>query len=247
MIIECPVREKRKSVNLCRAFAQAAPRSAEGYVFYGVKDSNYEQWRKVLASKAPYYFIDNSYFDSVRGGMELTDGVQFRITKNRVQVEALRFTSDGERFAALGLEIKPWRYRPDGHWLVIEQSPLFMNLMANDRAWFSRMTRELRAVESGWSVVTRPWSAKKPEISQSLQSDLKGAWKLVTHSSAAAVTAVLEGVSCIVNDMSAISRMQCSTDPAKDQRQRFMGVLADNQWTMDEINNGTAWQWLNRK
>lgn len=245
MLVACPVPEKRKAVALCEAFIRGAPRNAEGYVFYGVKDSNYHQWRKVLASGKPYYFIDGSYFDSVRGGMDLAaENIQFRITKNRLQVEAVRFTSTGERFAALGLEIKPWRRNPDGHWLVIEQSPLFMNLMAEDPSWFSRMSRELK--DRGRPVVVRRWSAQKPEISRSLQADLVGAWQVVTHTSAAAVTAVLEGVPCIVNPMSALNRMTCSTDPTRDERLRFMQVLADNQWTMAEINDGTAWQWLEK-
>ena len=73
-----------------------------------------------------------------------------------------------------------------------------------------------------------------------------GASTLVTHSSAAAVTAVIEGIPVIVSGMSALAQMRWSTDPEHDQRLGFLNVLADNQWTLDEIREGKAWEWLTK-
>ena len=43
---------------------------------------------------------------------------------------------------------------------------------------------------------------------------------------------------------SALADMRMSTDPEHDQRRDFLNVLADNQWTLDEIKQGVAWKWL---
>ena len=44
---------------------------------------------------------------------------------------------------------------------------------------------------------------------------------------------------------SALADMRMSTDPEHDQRRHYAEVLADNQWTIDQIRNGEAWAWLN--
>lgn len=235
-LIAHPVALKEKSRNLCNAFLAGAPKDAYGHVFFGVNETNWDAWRRVLLRKEPYWYIDNSYFDSVRGQ-------QFRITRNAIQVpNALAHKSDGKRFEALGLEIKPWQSKQDGYWLVIEQSPAFMERIAGDKRWLENMARGL---DPSRRMKVRRWKSDKIAQQSTLLEDLKGAWMLITHSSAAAVTAALEGIPIEVSHKSALYSMVCSTDNAVDQRRHFMNVLADNQFTTQEMEDGTAWRMLN--
>ena len=236
-LIAHPFALKEKSRNLCNAFLAGAPEDAYGHVFFGVNETNFDAWRRVLLRKEPYWYIDNSYFDSVRGQ-------QFRITRNAIQLpNALIHQSDGKRFEALGLEIKPWQPKPDGWWLVIEQSPAFMERIAGDKRWLEKTAAGL---DPSRRIKVRRWKSDKPALQSTLVDDLAQAWMLITHSSAAAVTAALAGVPAEVSNMSALYAMVCSTVPAVDQRRHYMNVLADNQFTTQEMEDGTAWRMLNR-
>ena len=230
-----PVANKQKAVDICNAFIAGAPKNAVGSVFYGVNKSNAIAWRGPHLD--PSFYIDNSYFDKTRGQ-------QYRISKNRIQCDPAGQASTGERFARLGIVLKPWRPNIEGHYLVIEQSPSFMATVALDPKWFERTVKGLQ--DEGIRVRTRPWARDKLEQQATLPADLAGASTLVTHSSAAAVTAVIEGIPTIVSKMSALARMRWSTDAAHDERPSYLNVLADNQWTIDEIKEGKAWAWLNK-
>lgn len=238
MLISCPVPGKDKSARICRAFMDGAPRDAEGYVFFGVNEANAEQWRIAKASGLPWFYIDNSFFD-------VTRGQRFRVARNRVQVNARELTSDGRRFDALGLEIKPWTVARSGYWLVIEQSQSFMRTVADAPDWLSRTLYDLSS-PAGAPVRVRAWNRDKHAQMRTLDADLAGAKCLVTHTSAAAVQAVLQGVPAYVDRMHALAQMVCGlggyTD--RDQRRRFLSVLADHEFTLDELRAGAAWHRL---
>jgi len=229
MLVACPVANKPKSNDLCNAFIEGAPRSTTGYVFYGANQTNIDQWRKANTKGQTFWYIDNSYFDAVRGQ-------QYRVTRNAIQVQgAKRRVSDGKRFAALGVEIKPWK--PDGdYWLACAQSPTFMRDIARDERWIERTSF------GSWPLRIRPWLRDKLKQQATLVDDLKGAGLLVTHSSAAAVTALLEGTPVMVSEMSAVHGIRYG-----DDRLPLMQVLADNQFTVTEMKTGKAWSQLNRQ
>jgi len=229
-----PVAGKQKAVDICNAFIAGAPRSAEGQVFYGVNDSNRAAW------ESGGWYIDNSYFDSCRQRY-------FRVTKDAIQHSGLG-RSDGRRFKALGIAIKPWR---DGsHIVVVQQSESFMRNVA---AYYSDYVADVivkLADLTDRSLLVRLWTANKHSAGASLQEDLRGAHALVTYSSAAAVTALLDGVPVAVSRMSAAYPMAGSIDdiehlPRPDNREEWASVLADNQFTIEEMRDGTAWRMLN--
>lgn len=233
MLVAHPVPGKPKAAALCAAFVAGAPKSATGHVFFGVKDTNAAAWKKVLASGEDYYFIDNSYFDAVRGGA-VADGGQYRVTRNAIQLrDARQRRSDGKRWAALGIEIQPWEDRIRGYWLAIEQSDVFMKYSVQEPRWYFKTIHNLRA--TGEPVKVRPWNPSKVQIQKTLAADLVGARALVTHSSAAAVTAALAGVPFIVSPESAMYGVE------PGERFHVMRVLADSQFTIDELRSGLAW------
>lgn len=230
-----PVPGKTKSKMLCEAFAAGAPRDAVGNVFYGVKAGNSAAWQQALfrAEKfgEPFFVIDNSYFDPTRG-------TQFRVTRNGLQHTGLGET-DGTRFSAVGLPIVPWRnwYR-GGHVLVVEQSEDHMVRMVGEPHWLRDNVERL--AERGLKPFKwRRWTADKPNAQMTLAEDLAGAQVVLTHTSAAAVMAVLAGVPACCSPKCAAFGM---TNIPDETRRRWAGVLADNQFTIDELKDGTAWK-----
>lgn len=223
-----PVAGKKKSAMLCEALAEGG---AQGHIFYGVDSSNYEEWCFVRSTAAPYLYIDNSYFDKTRD-------VYFRVTCNAVQ-ETRWLDSDCARFDALGIPIQPLVRRAKGYTLRILQSPVFMQYTM-DGTLTPFGTRHQ-------NIKTRPWSHNKPEQIKTFPRDLDRTALLVTHSSAAAVAAVLAGVPIETSKVSAAHWFSGKpiTHPIWEERRRWAGSLADRQFTIEEMRNGYAWRVLN--
>lgn len=198
-------------------------------VFYGVTPETAHLWRQAVAEGRDWYYIDNSYFDASRG-------TYYRITRNRLQHDG-RGASNGTRFEALGVPVRPWR-DGCGHQIVVcLQSPMFMETVAgvHPREW-QKTVQQVIAARPELRVVVRDWHADKKLAAATLDNDLRDAALLLTWGSAAAVEALLAGVPVHVGPQSAAYGI------APPFRRAWANVLADNQWTVDEIRNGTAWR-----
>jgi hypothetical protein len=241
-----PCAGKKKSFEICLAFVRGcggqigtSHRPGGAAVFYGIDSSNAAVWKAVRASGQDFFYVDNSVFDSARQ-------TQFRVTKNRLQHTGLGI-SDGKRFRALGVEIKPWRTAGE-HIVVCPQSAPFMRTVANYEGgdWTANMLARLRA-ETTREIRLRSWSPDKGKSAATLGQDLISAHALVTWSSAAAVTAVLAGVPVLVESQDCVARPMSGQDigalPTPD-RENWAGILADNEWSLDEMRKGIAWQHL---
>jgi hypothetical protein len=248
---------KAKSQLLCGAFA-AGVRAAGGdaaiqmgpceelrpgaAVFYGVRPEQQHLLEQAKAQGRDWYYIDNAYFDRTRE-------VYFRITRNRLQHDGSG-ESDGARFAAIGQRIKPPR-RDGTHVLVCPQSDQFMRLFCEEGArWCANTVARLKALTAR-PVRVRPWRPNKVEWYKTLPEDLTDCWALVTYSSASAITAMLEGIPAFVTAADCIARPVANTDleaieaPAcAPDLLPWAGVVADHQFSLDEIAGGFAWRRL---
>lgn len=241
MVTAWPVAGKAKSSLICQAFlAGVQDRREDASVFYGVDRSNIRDWNRVREAGQHFYYIDNSYFDATRGAY-------FRITRDALQHTGIG-ESDGARFRMIGATIAEWR-KSGEHIVVCEQSASFMrDIVRYNGDWLAETISTIRAISPQRRIVLRSWSPDKPALGRSLPSDLVGAWALVTHSSAAAITALLAGIPTI-STAGAAAFMGCNLQKIEspfmpDDRERFFSVLADNQWTLEEMKNGTAWKAL---
>jgi hypothetical protein len=85
-----------------------------------------------------------------------------------------------------------------------------------------------------------------------LSADLVGAWALVTHSSNAAVEALLEGVPVFCTAPCAAYRMgrpdvaAIEAPALPDDREQWAWNLARAQWTLAEMKSGECWRDLQR-
>lgn len=254
-MVSCyPVPGKAKSLKICEAFAQGCGGEivTDGNlrdgpaVFAGVMDGNEQTWIQLREREANpetrqgYYQIDNAYFDSARE-------TYFRATKDAIQHSGIG-ESDGSRFAALGIDIKPWRLHGDVI-IVCAQSQHWMRVIEQYAGeWALDVVYQLRRYTRK-PIQIRPWQRNKAIQTASLPADLKTAHALVTWNSAAAVTALLAGVPVVCAGQGAASPLsgtiqQIDTPPMLD-REPWAAVLADHQFTLDEMRSGMAWSVIN--
>jgi hypothetical protein len=246
MALTCyPVPGKEKSKLICSAFQTGAPKHATGAVFFGTEGVMDAYQR---AKAGTWWYIDNAYTDPQRGQY-------FRVTKNALQVDPRGKTSTGERLKRLGLVIKDWRDRESGPVLVIPQSDNFMkSTLGKVGDWTADTVTKLKAFGVGDRIKVRPWLRDKKQAYTELRQDLDGAALVVTWSSASAITALLEGIPAISQSGSAnaltgdltMQNVKFPKRPSLVDRAQFAAVLADNQFTLDEFRDGTAWRWLER-
>ncbi len=238
-----PVPGKEKSKLICNAFAAGAPRHATGAVFFGT-EGVMQAFRR--AQQGTWWYIDNAYTDPHRG-------IYFRATKNALQVDPVGKTSTGERFAKLGITVKDWRHKPDGKILVIPQSDDFMkSTLGRKGDWLRETVEKLNAWGHGPRIRVRPWLRDKKTAYVELHKDLDDAALVVTWSSASAITALYEGIPAISESGAAhaltgpLTQEQVAQPlmPNIPERTRFLEILADAQFTLEEMRNGVAWRWL---
>lgn len=212
------------------------PPGNEPVAFYGVVPATRALWDEARTSGRDWLYCDNSYTD-------VTRGTHFRVTKNRVQHSGVGI-SDGTRFLALGVKVEPWT-NEGTHILVCPQSPEFMQTVIGYRGnWVDDTMTELRNY-TGRPLRLRPWSRNKAEMMATLNDDLEDCWAVVTHSSAVAVSALLRGIPAFCTWREAFSICKRSLDqidapPRTDGRLELFNVLADNQFTLEELRAGAA-------
>lgn len=250
MTVFCyPVPGKAKAKNICSAFAEGCGgtviedgRLRDGAaMFYGIMAGMEALWRAAHDGR-DVWFCDNAYFDSSRQKY-------FRVTKNRLQHSGVG-ASDGKRFAALGIEVKPWR-DSGKHIVLCPQSDHFMRYVAGYGGNWTVDTIAMLGRVTNRPIKVRPWSRDKAAQAASLQTDLRDAHAVVTWSSAAAVTAIVDGVSAVCANQSAAwpvaATIQQIEEPPRPPREQWCAVLADHQFTLDEMRTGFAWNSLNGK
>lgn len=263
----------RHSHQVCVPFAQgcggkivsAAPLRDGDCFFYGAIRGLLPTLKQAQARGRTFYYADNGYF--LPGKKE---GNYFRVTKNALQHDGSGelprpYHMARERWARLGLEIKPWR-TDGGHVLVCAPARLFAATFGFSADEWLRLTlktlgkytkRELRVrakikFDDGlpYSLVERDGQLTASGITR-FADDLAGAWALVTHSSNTAVDALLAGVPVFCTARCGASAM-ASNDLREIERPRTDGdrlhwarVLANRQWTLAEMRDGTCWRMLN--
>lgn len=212
-------------------------------VLYGVDPVTEPLYRKMVSGGHPHCYIDNGYFRSKWNG-----GGYYRVTRDRPQ-DGGGGQSDGTRWAALGLQIKPWR-KTGSHVLVVCQSDYWYQRhgLVSAAFWVDQVMADLRK-HTKRPVVVRNAAGKKKD--QSIAEAFEACWGVVVHSSNVAVDALLEGIPvfcghpCAAYTLSG-SVQQLESPVYPHDRERWTRVLADNQWSLDEFRNGTCWRHLQR-
>jgi len=212
-------------------------------IYWGLGGDNFLKIKYHLQKKENFYYVDVGYLTS-----QITrypepiihdyEKTYFRICKNSIHTQNLQ-PSNGERLAVLaeqGIPVEPTENDGGNKILVCPSSPTVSNFYGYpDRNDWLRAQKfpEGKVVLRDKPRVGNPWWGTK------IQDDLKNCKLLVTMMSLAGVDAVLQGVPTVAHPDNVVSQLD-NFDTEKD----WLASLADNQFTLEEMENGTAWQLL---
>ena len=209
--------------------------------FFGVTEPTRHLWHQARRENRDWYYLDNAYFDKVRGRL-------FRAVRCGIQATGLEHP-DWRRLSQMGLEIQPWK-RTGRHIVVVVQSNTYMTVVAGKQSdWWHQALAQIRR-HTDRPISIRGWRSNKMALAKTLREALVDCWALVTWSSAAANEALLAGVPVFVAGECAASQMGLSDftkieSPVYPQgRARWAAALAGQQWSLDEFQKGVAWRTL---
>jgi len=195
--------------------------------------------RRAQAEGRDWFYLDHGYFHK---------GKYYRITKNAYQHDGVG-TSNGARFKAFQrlCQIKPWR-TTGSHIVICPNSAIHFALHGLDvEQWLREVTTTIRQ-HSDREIRIR-WKTQRGD--RPIAEDLVDAWACVVFSSAAALDALIWGVPVFTLAPFAASVRMGLSDLAQieqpvypDDRESFLSVIADHQWTLQEILRGVAWHAL---
>lgn len=203
----------------------------------------WQLFQTAILQHRQYFYGDHAYFRR---------GNYYRITKDRLQHTGIpsphRPPPSLDRMRAAGVSIAPeWR-TAGSHIVICPNSPVYMALFGIDaHYWAVNIINQLSTLTDR-PVILR-WKSQAGR--RPLYVDLVDAWCVVVFSSNAAVEAVAAGIPCItLAPFAAAARMgrtrlaDVENLAYPDDRETFLATLADNQWTMEEIQRGDAWRAL---
>lgn len=232
--------EERTSPLFARAFAQGCGgvvknRYAPGpWAGFG-SPQNWHEMQQSIRDGYDWYFGDHAYFRR---------GQFYRVTKNAFFHDGAG-VSDMQRVKMFFGRLEPWRRTGSNIILCPQSETFFRREGTTQAAWLAQVTEELRQ-HTDRKIIVHHKRDTKP-----LWSLFKSAYCVISYSSNSAVEAVMAGVPAINTAYShaALMTRRSVADINNlyypDNRLEWAAVLADNQWTLEEISNGDCWRKLN--
>jgi hypothetical protein len=223
----------------CRiAYAEDEPEVLRDIpVVWGVLRGSDRILSAAKAQQLYFFYVDHAYFN--RG-----HGKSYRITRNRYEAGPIR-RCPGDRLEALEVEVAPWRKGGD-EIIVCPPTDYFMQAHGCTD-WLEVTLATLRALTDRPIIVRQ--KPNPGEESVPLPHALRTAHALITHSSNVAIEAACLGTPVFVAPTSAaasIGRTDLNEieNPTYPDRTPWLQHLAYNQFSYDEISDGTAWRLL---
>lgn len=199
-----------------------------------------EQWH---GRGALVFVAENGYIGTDANGVQ-----RYALARNAHNGAGSWHVGGGERWDALGIELKPWH--TDGSTIVIRgQRGIGSREMASPPQWHEKASRDLRRLWPDRMQIIQQHPGKPandPQVAADILEALRNAWALCIWSSAAGVRALIEGVPVFYDaphwicEGAAVHRIGNLDHPKRDDdaRLRAMQRMAWAQWTIDEISSG---------
>lgn len=191
----------------------------------------------------PFWHIDNGYWEPARGS-----AVGFYRATYR-SLGPVLLPNPWPRLAqGIADRLQPWR--KDGRHILVAMPGEYYGcaIGLSMRRWSREIVRQLKQLTDRPIKVRNKPSPNRRTSVRPLAADLKDAWALVTHSSNVAVDAVLAGIPVFVQPGSPaepVGRVDLDIEhPATPDRVHWLQSLACQQFTLDEMRDGTAYRCL---
>ena len=233
------------------------------HFFWGLAGKNIPHIKGCIERNEEWWYVDNGYLTQQitrypEPKIHDYDKTYFRIVKGAMHTRTYK-TGSVARLSILekqGIDVrfKGWTDNTD-HILLCPSSPTvtqFVNDMSQDE-WVERVTSELR------QHTDRPIKFRnKPRPGnewwqKDIKDDLKNCHCLITNMSLASVDAILNQVPVLTHadnvafDMSINNLPNINTPhkPGRKEVEPWLNMLSQNQFTIPEIEDGTAYRILN--
>ena len=233
------------------------------HFFWGLAGKNIPHIKGCIERNEEWWYVDNGYLTQQitrypEPKIHDYDKTYFRIVKGGLHTRNGK-TGSVERLTKLeqqGIDVKfkGWTDNTD-HILLCPSSPTvthFVNDISQEE-WIESVTSELR------QHTDRPIKFRnKPRPGNqwwntNIKDDLKGCHCLITNMSLAAVDAVMNYVPVLTHAQNVAFDMSINNlpninkpfKPSKEKIEPWLNMLSHNQFTIPEIEDGTAYRILN--
>lgn len=200
---------------------------------------NHEQARKFESAGAKVVVAENGYLPDLPGGKWLA------LALNHHAGAGVWKYGGPERWDSLGVELRPWRHVNNGETIVLGQRGIGEPGIASPIGWAESVVRKVKG-----RIRSHPGTNKNVVP---LEQDLARASAVVTWASSAALKALLYGVPVWYDMPRWIGGPACRPlaewpAPMRDDQARLemFRCLAWAQWTLTEIESGSAFSYLLR-
>lgn len=175
--------------------------------------------------------------------------------KHGLGFEYLPASVPSDRYEALGLPLRPWRFNPDGEILVLGQSKFDPVAVpeGEQEAWNEKLIKPIRVAFPNNEVRFRPHPRYSAFKGNKLLDDASGARRVITFNSTAAVETVWAGIPTQVLSPISITwpvALRGFAFPEEclefRDRQKWANKLCYRQWDMDELKAGEFWSTVRR-
>ena len=214
-------------------------------IMYGILRGSGNVIKECEREGHPYLYVDHAYFWQYKGMVD-EPRAHFRIVKNGRYFNNLGDNVPGDRFKALGVEVKPWK-KGGSKVVVVPLSAFVARYMGVDPVQWLETTIEALSRHTDRHIVVKPKYPMRdfdPKRSPFIDF-IKDAHAVVSAESNVAVDAIVEGVPIFCSPNSPAAAMGLSDldkieSPVYPDRENWLNMLAYRQFTIGEIASGKA-------
>ena len=200
---------------------------------------------EVMARVKDFYYFDHAYMFGGRHGNSNIFGQRiYRLTKNYQHIREIKKLkkSDYERIEKYQTHVKYEDFKYDGKYILICEPSEFAKEFYNAHTWLDDTVKQIKKYTRKEIIV------RKKEDKTNLKKQIDEAYVVVSLQSTVCIDAILSGVPSFTSDYSMgvpVSHQDFSLieDPIYPiDRKPWIDSLLANQFTMKEIEDGTAWR-----
>jgi len=195
-----------------------------------------------------FYFFDHAYLFGNKHNVSREVGEKvYRLTKNYFHIRDIKKLNkpDYERIEKYRpfVHMKPWKYEGD-YILFIPPSDHVRAYYYFNHHWEEKTLKEIK------KHTRKEIKIRTKDSTESLEKDLENAYCTVSYQSTVVIESIMSGVpSFCANESMGLPVSLTDLSQIKDplycgDRQEWIDSLLANQFTMSEIENGTAWKYV---
>ena len=203
---------------------------------------------RAIEKEQDFYYFDHAYlFGNKHSASKITGDRIYRLTKNYYHIRDIKKlkADDYRRIQKYRehIELKPWKY--DGDYILF----IPPNDHVKNYFWFNKNWEE-QTLKTIKKHTRKPIKIRTKEDKTPLEKDLENAYCTVSYQSTVVIKSIMSGVPSFCDNSSmglpvSLTDLSQIKDPLyTPEREYWIDSLLANQFTMAEIQDGTAWKYV---